>query len=54
MPAMYDRKVQIVRHIGLLEGVFTLFVLATFIKYGINYLEKDDKAGRKEAKSKEG
>ena len=28
MPAMYDHKVQIVR----LEGVFTLFVLATFIQ----------------------
>ena len=28
MPAMYDHKEQIVR----LEGVFTLFVLATFIQ----------------------
>jgi len=43
MPAMYDRKVQIVRHIGLLEGIFTLFVLATFIQYGMHwaaYLER--------------
>merc|ERR1712123_151897 len=43
MPAMYDRKVQVVRHIGLLEGVFTLFVLATFIQCGMHwaaYLER--------------
>jgi len=43
MPAMYDRKVQIVRHIGLLEGIITLFVLATFIQYGMHwasYLER--------------
>merc|ERR1712013_302599 len=43
MPAFYDRKVQIVRHIGLLEGIFTLFVLATFIQYGMHwaaYLER--------------
>jgi len=43
MPAMYDRKIQIVRHIGLLEGIFTLFVLATFIQYGMHwaaYLER--------------
>ena len=43
MPAMYDCKVQIVRHIRLLEGVFTLIVTATFVQYGMHcaaYLER--------------
>eukprot|EP00092_Neocalanus_flemingeri_P008590 GFUD01009256.1.p1 GENE.GFUD01009256.1~~GFUD01009256.1.p1 ORF type:complete len:265 (-),score=98.02 GFUD01009256.1:104-898(-) len=56
MPAMYDRKVQIVRHIGLLEGMFTLFVLATFIQYGMHwaaYLErKMNKQAEKKPKAK--
>jgi len=43
MPAFYDRQVQVVRHIGLLEGLITLLVLASFIQYGMgwaNYLEQ--------------
>merc|ERR1712080_805733 len=28
IPAFYDRQVQVIRHIGLLEGIVTLFVLA--------------------------
>jgi len=56
MPAMYDRKVQIVRHIGLLEGIVTLFVLATFIQYGMHwaaYLErKMNKQAEKKPKAK--
>merc|ERR1712200_265811 len=41
--AFYDRQVQVVRHIGLLEGLITLLVLASFIQYGMgwaNYLEQ--------------
>jgi len=56
MPAFYDRKVQIVRHIGLLEGVLTLFMLATFIQYGMHwaaYLErKMNKQAEKKPKAK--
>ena len=56
MPAFYDRKVQIVRHIGLLEGIFTLFILATFIQYGMHwaaYLErKMNKQAEKKPKAK--
>jgi len=56
MPAMYDRKVQVVRHIGLMEGIFTLFVLATFIQYGMQwaaYLErKINKQAEKKPKAK--
>lgn len=37
MPAFYDRQVQVVRHIGLLEGIITLLVLATFIQYGLHW-----------------
>lgn len=37
MPAFYDRQVQVVRHIGLLEGMITLFILATFIQYGMGW-----------------
>jgi len=43
MPAFYDRQVQVVRHIGLLEGIITLLILATFIQYGMgwaHYLEQ--------------
>lgn len=36
-PAFYDRKVQTVRHIGLLEGIITLLVLATVIQYGLHW-----------------
>jgi len=56
IPAMYDRKIQIVRHIGLLEGIFTLFVLATFIQYGMHwasYLErKMNRQSEKKSKAK--
>ena len=34
---------QVVRHIGLLEGIITLLILASFIQYGMgwaNYLEQ--------------
>merc|ERR1712080_600914 len=37
MPAFYDRQVQVVRHIGLIEGIITLFILATFIQYGMGW-----------------
>merc|ERR1719431_2390634 len=43
IPAFYDREVQVIRHIGLLEGIITLFILATFIQYGMawaQYLEQ--------------
>jgi len=39
IPAFYDRQVQVVRHIGLLEGIITLFVLATFIQYGMAWAQ---------------
>jgi len=56
MPAFYERKVQIVRHIGLMEGLFTLFVLTTFIQYGMlwaTYMErKMNKQAVKKLKSK--
>jgi len=39
MPAFYDRQVQVVRHIGLLEGIITLFILATFIQYGMGWAQ---------------
>merc|ERR1712228_598688 len=37
MPAFYDRQVQVVRHIGLLEGLITLLILASFIQYGMGW-----------------
>lgn len=37
MPAFYDKKIQVVRHIGLLEGIITLLVLATVIQYGLHW-----------------
>merc|ERR1719495_1675181 len=52
MPAMYDRKVQIVRHIGLLEGIFTLFILATFIQYGMNWASYLERKWNKQAEKK--
>jgi len=52
MPAMYDRKVQIVRHIGLMEGVFTLFVLATFIQYGMHWAAYLERKMNKQAEKK--
>merc|ERR1712133_257484 len=39
MPAFYDRQVQVVRHIGLIEGIITLFILATFIQYGMGWAQ---------------
>lgn len=39
IPAFYDRQVQIIRHIGLLEGIITLFILATFIQYGMAWTQ---------------
>ena len=35
IPAFYERKVQVVRHIGLAEGIVTLLVLATLVQYGM-------------------
>jgi len=52
MPAFYDRKVQIVRHIGLLEGIFTLFVLATFIQYGMHWAAYLERKMNKQAEKK--
>merc|ERR1712168_539067 len=52
MPAFYDRKVQIVRHIGLLEGIFTLFVLATFIQYGMHWAAYFERKMNKQAEKK--
>jgi len=37
MPAFYDRKVQVVRHIGLIEGIITLFVICTIAQYGMHW-----------------
>merc|ERR1712080_20699 len=37
MPAFYDRRVQVVRHIGLLEGIITLFVICTIAQYGMHW-----------------
>merc|ERR1719445_2371982 len=51
MPAFYDRQVQVVRHIGLIEGIITLFILATFIQYGMGwaqFLEQKFLAPKKE------
>jgi len=39
MPAFYDRQVQVVRHIGLLEGIITLLILASFIQYGMGWAQ---------------
>jgi len=39
MPAFYDRQVQVIRHIGLVEGIVTLFILATFIQYGMAWAQ---------------
>merc|ERR1719228_2123340 len=39
MPAFYHRQVQVVRHIGLIEGIITLFILATFIQYGMGWAQ---------------
>merc|ERR1712013_766901 len=52
MPAFYDRKVQIVRHIGLLEGIFTLFILATFIQYGMHWAAYLERKMNKQAEKK--
>merc|ERR1719500_567312 len=55
MPAFYDRQVQVVRHIGLPEGIITLFILATFIQYGMawaQFLEQKFVAPKKEKKVK--
>lgn len=55
IPAFYDRQVQIIRHIGLLEGIITLFVLATFIQYGLawcQFLEQKFLVPKKEKKMK--
>merc|ERR1719233_283916 len=52
MPAFYDRKVQIVRHIGLMEGIFTLFVLATFIQYGMHWAAYLERKMNKQAEKK--
>merc|ERR1712183_427505 len=54
MPAFYDRKVQIVRHIGLLEGIFTLFVLATFTQYGMHWAAYLERKMNKQAEKKAG
>merc|ERR1719347_640471 len=64
MPAFYDRQVQVVRHIGLIEGIITLFILATFIQYGMGWaqflepkkekrVKKNKKAEVKEANKEE-
>merc|ERR1712098_884907 len=55
MPAFYDRQVQVVRHIGLIEGIITLFILATFIQYGMGwaqFLEQKFLAPKKEKRVK--
>jgi len=52
MPAMYDRKIQIVRHIGLLEGIFTLLVLATFIQYGMHWASYWERKMNRQAQKK--
>merc|ERR1712215_577652 len=52
MPAVYDRKVQIVRHIGLVEGILTLFILATFIQYGMNWAYYFERKINKQAEKK--
>jgi len=61
MPAFYDRQVQIVRKIGLLEGLVMLLLLASIVQYGMqwaNYLERkitlaaNEKKKRPEKKSK--
>merc|ERR1712226_1442748 len=51
----YDRQVQVVRHIGLPEGLITLFILATFIQYGMawaQFLEHKFLTPKKEKKVK--
>merc|ERR1719481_2172875 len=64
IPAFYDRQVQVIRHIGLLEGIITLFILASFIQYGMGWAQflehkflapkpKEKKAKKTEAKQGE-
>jgi len=61
MPAFYDRQVQVVRKIGLLEGLIILLILVSMVQYGMNwanYLERkmtltaNEKKRRPEKKSK--
>jgi len=37
IPAFYDQRIQIVRRVGLFEGLVMLFFLASFIQYGMHW-----------------
>jgi len=55
MPAFYDRQVQVVRKIGLLEGLVMLLILASMVQYGMqwaNYLERKMTLAAKEKKKR--
>lgn len=61
MPAFYDRQIQVVRKIGLLEGLIMLLILTSVIQYGMNWasyaerkmtLQANEKKKRPEKKAK--
>merc|ERR1712154_74837 len=61
MPAFYDRQIQVVRKVGLLEGLIMLLILTSVIQYGMHWasyaerkmtLQANEKKKRPEKKAK--